>query len=399
MLRRSTQALITIAFAFALGSGAQAATNLTGTWQGVGGAPGIYAITQSGSSITWYGHASDGHSWANDYTGTINANNDIVGTFQDRPGFDAYQHGSVTVHIVDNCHLAFVSASVPWGTSTWTKENCQTSTQPATTTTTTAGIKWPPLPVALVPIETVSNGCGGGPAGTEAKYGDDSDFVNSEIPFADLGSWERAKKYHVNFREACKLHDAGYSHAKVRDDLNGGVIVDFFNWTKAEVDNKFLKDMIKICDEQIPKEATVALNNCKHNGGFHTVSGAQTRYDIVAATTYTQYLGVGFYQEPPKLTDAWTVSGLAGQSPWSIEQSGRLVTAGWTAPAAGTNVQFVFRGRVISHDADSTIEGFYVAINNGIPSAARAMTFRWSPTTPDALRVTGGTSSSFSLER
>jgi hypothetical protein len=156
--------------------------------------------------------------------------------------------------------------------------------------------------------------------------------------------------------------------------------------------------MIKICDEQIPKEATVALNNCKHNGGFHTVSGAQTRYDIVAATTYTQYLGVGFYQEPPKLTDTWTVSGLTGQSPWSIEQSGRLVTAGWTAPAAGTNVQFEFRGRVISHDADSTIEGFYVAINNGIPSAARAMTFRWSPTTPDALRVTGGTSS-FSLER
>ena len=398
MLRRSTQALITIAFAFALGGAAQAATNLTGTWQGVGGAPGIYEVTQSGNSIRWYGHASDAHSWANDYTGTINANNDIVGTFQDRPGFDAYQHGSVTVHIVDNCYLAFVSASVPWGTSTWTKENCQTSTQPVPPAAAPVAIKWPPLPVALVPIESVSNGCGGGPAGTEAKYGDDSEFVNSEIPFADLGSWERAKKYHVDFREACKLHDAGYSHARVRDTLNGGGIVDFFKWTKEAVDNKFLKDMIKICDEQIPKEASVALNNCKHNGGFHTVSGAKTRYDIVAATTYTQYLGLGFYQEPPKLTDGWKVAGLAGLSPWSIRQSGRLVTATWSSTSAPT-VQFVFRGTVISHDNDSTIEGFYVAISNGMPNAARAMKFRWSPKTPDTMGVTSGSSSTFSLGR
>ena len=57
--------------------------------------------------------------------------------------------------------------------------------------------------------------------------------MNSELPFADLASWDRAKKYRVNFREACKLHDAGYSHAKVRDELNGGVIVDFFGPTKA----------------------------------------------------------------------------------------------------------------------------------------------------------------------
>src|SRR6266567_3862274 len=107
MLRPSTLALITIVLALALGGAAQADSALTGTWQGVGGAPGIYEITQSGTTIKWYGHASDGHTWANDYTGTINANNDIVGTLQDRPGFDVYQHGSVTVHIVDSCHLAF----------------------------------------------------------------------------------------------------------------------------------------------------------------------------------------------------------------------------------------------------------------------------------------------------
>src|SRR5437879_13825218 len=86
-------------------AGAHMALNLTGTWKGVGGADGTYEITQSGAAVTWYGHADDGHTWANDFTGSIKGE-EIVGTFQDRRGFDVYQHGSVTVHIDDPCHLS-----------------------------------------------------------------------------------------------------------------------------------------------------------------------------------------------------------------------------------------------------------------------------------------------------
>ncbi len=142
--RAGVVSLISLGFSlgitFALwASAAQAAWNLSGTWKGVGGVDGTYTISQSGTTVTWSGHADDGHSWANDFTGKIETNNDIVGTFADRPGYDVHQQGSVTVHIDDNCHLSFVSASVGWGTQTWTKENCTAAPAPAT-----------PSPAALI---------------------------------------------------------------------------------------------------------------------------------------------------------------------------------------------------------------------------------------------------------
>lgn len=250
---------------------------------------------------------------------------------------------------------------------------------------------WPELPDALVPIGSVSNGCGGGPAGNDPKYGDDSDFVNSEIPFADLGSWRRGKKYHVNFREACKLHDAGYSHAKVRDALHGGVIVDFFSWTKAQIDDKFLKDMILICDRQVSEPgADVARRNCKQNGGFHLVSGAKSRYNVVAATTYTGYVGIGFYQEAPKVAGTWTLPTTGGMSPWSVRQAGRLITATWTGGTERSDLRGEFRGTLISHDADSSIEGFYAITSNGTTKTPRAMKLFWNPKKPNELRVSTG---------
>lgn len=250
-------------------------------------------------------------------------------------------------------------------------------------------IIWPPLPDALVPLSSVSNGCGGGPAGNDPKDGDVSDYVNSEIPFADLASWERSKKYHVNFREACKQHDAGYSHAKVKDmALNGSKVIDYFTSTKAQVDTKFLEDMWKICDDQVPKTATVALRNCKQSGGFHTEHGAKTRYNVVAATTYTQYIGIGFYQEAPRLTGTWSVPGVGG--PWSITQSARMVTAKWTGGSGQPNLSGEFRGTIISHDDDSSVEGFYVITDNGKKKKPRAMKLFWNPKTPDQLRVSTG---------
>ena len=74
----------------------------------------------------------------------------------------------------------------------------------------------PPVPEAVVSLASVSNGCGPGDASSEYRYGDDSSFVNTNLPFAGEKVW------HVSFREACELHDAGYSGAEVYDGLNGG---------------------------------------------------------------------------------------------------------------------------------------------------------------------------------
>ena len=87
------------------------------------------------------------------------------------------------------------------------------------------------------------------------------------------------------------------------------MIVDFFYWTKAQVDDKFLQDMILICDRQITDPAAeVALRNCKQNGGF--------------------------YQEAPTVAGTWAPPVTGGMSAWSIGQKGRLVTATWTGGSA-----------------------------------------------------------------
>ena len=262
-------------------------------------------------------------------------------------------------------------------------------TQESYTSTRNSAATWPPLPDALVPLNSVSNGCGGGPASDEAKYGDTSEYANTEIPFDNLTRWNTSPKYPVNFREACKQHDAGYSHAKVVDPLNNNTVTDYFAWTKAEIDDQFLADMIKICDQQIPASATVALNNCKHNGGFHLVAGAKTRYNIVAATTYTQKAGIGFYQEAPALSGSWAVPGLQTGA-WSISQNERLLTATWQDDSGSSPLTGEFRGTIISHDATSTVQGFYRLTKNGTTTAAKPMTLTWDPNSPNELHSSAG---------
>lgn len=342
-------------------------------------------LRQSGTTVTWFSRAADGKAWAHDFTGAISGNS-ISGTFQDRPGYSVHNRGVITARISDDCHFVITGvgvngASPTGGGEQFTKTHCLAEST-----------VWPPLPDALVSIVSVSNGCGGGPAGNDPKYWDDSEFVNSELPFDNVGSWNKAPKYKVNFREACKQHDAGYSHAKVKDmDLNGGKVIDYFNWSKAQVDKKFLEDMIKICNDQVPKTATVALRNCKQNGGFHLVSGAKSRYNVVASTTYTQavWKGLGFYQKPPRLGGTWTVPGVS-TGPWSITQSVRRVTVKWTGGSAQPNLRGEFRGTIISHDDDSSVEGFYVITDNGTKGSPRAMKLFWSPQTPASIRSSTG---------
>ena len=166
--------------------------------------------------------------------------------------------------------------------------------------------------------------------------------------------------------------------------LNGGKVIDYFTWTRAEIDKKFLVDMRKLCDAQIPATATVARTNCKQNGGFHLVSGAKTRYNVA----YTG--GLLFWKVRPKLGGSWTVSGVRGSPPWTVTQRLRQVTVTWTGGAGGRpNLRGEFRGTLISHDDHTTVEGFYVITDGGTPRKAAAMKLSWNPKTRNELRVSG----------
>lgn len=135
-------------------------------------------------------------------------------------------------------------------------------------------------PDALVPIETVSNGCGG--AGWRALekaqnyLGNTSRFWNSED---GLIYDPRARPYTVDFSAACNLHDAGYAGAIVKDSLRGG-IKDFRSWSRKQVDDKFLADMRLLCVRQIEPSAVYARRNCRSTGGNISV-GAVSRYNFV----------------------------------------------------------------------------------------------------------------------
>jgi hypothetical protein len=221
---------------------------------------------------------------------------------------------------------------------------------------------WPPLPNALVAIDSVSNGCGSGKASAQGKFGDTSLYRDSNVN-------PLAKSYTVNFREACKLHDAGYSGAKVRDALHAGKVVDFFTWTKKEVDDKFYEDMVLICERSIPASAAVALANCKATGGNGSF-GAKSRYNFV------NRFGGLFWNDRPNLRGQWTLKGDAVAAPWAVTQSRRTVKIVWHGGAGHANLRGEFRGTLISRDQDSIVKGFAHLTENGGTTTGK-MSFRF----------------------
>ncbi len=259
------------------------------------------------------------------------------------------------------------------GNQTWRKNGWTGSCTSGPCTENGKEDKWPPLPNALVPIASVSNGCGGGEANAQGKFGDTSTYKDSNINPA-------AQSYTVNFREACKLHDAGYSGAKVTDALHGGKVVDFFTSTRAQVDTKFLEDMRLICDSTIPATATTARANCRATGGNVSV-GALSRYNFVNRA------GGLFWKERPKLRGQWTLQGSDGP-PWAIVQSVRTVKAVWRGGTGHPNLRGEFRGTLISRDQDSIVRGSARVTENG-KTTRGAMSFRYDPDKEDQLTVSG----------
>jgi len=341
---------------------AQTTWNLTGDWRGSAG--NLMQLRQSGTTGTWFARAADMKTWAHDFTGEISGNS-ISGTFQDRPGYQLHNRGVITARIIDDCHFVITGVGVNGAAPTGGGERF-------TKTPCSAPQPWPALPDALVPIASVSNGCGGGDASAQGKFGDTSTYKNSNVNPV-------ARSYTVNFREACKLHDAGYSGARVRDALHGGVVVDFFRWTKAAVDKKFLEDMILICERTIPASAATALANCKATGG-NVSTGARSRFNFV------DRFGSLFWKDRANVRGLWAVTGDAAAPQWAITQSTRMVKAAWRGGTGQPGLRGEFRGTLVSRDQDTVIRGFAQITRNG-ETKLGAMSLLFTPGTVLADKI------------
>ncbi len=223
----------------------------------------------------------------------------------------------------------------------------------------------------------MSNGCGGGVASSDPRYGDTSSYRDSITP-GDI--------YTVNFREACNLHDAGYSGALVWDPFEGRYI-DFSEpeWTQEKVDEKFLRDMRTLCDRQIPAGKDTALAACK---GLNLTQGvsAYGRYLFVRTAGDLFYEGRvhlgGQWTNP---SPGWPVCDI-GAHPWTITQDGRTVTAGWRHGATGNQVGR-FTGTLITRDQDSVVKGTFTITDGGAKVGGGTMT--WTVTSADKFDFNG----------
>lgn len=175
----------------------------------------------------------------------------------------------------------------------------------------------PPFHDALVALEAVSNGCAPGRA------------TSSRPTPADVTTYGH---FTVNLRVACDLHDAGYLGAAVADPLDGGYL-DSFDWTRQQVDAKFLADRRTLCRRQISD------------------GGADARRALAACVRDVRLSralrgGRGAFVARPHVAGTWRsrTHGL-----WRLTQRSRHVTASWSG---GT-----FDGTILIGRSDPIIDG------------------------------------------
>jgi hypothetical protein len=154
-----------------------------------------------------------------------------------------------------------------------------------------------PNPAAEVPIAEVSNGCGGGPASTAPRPDDVKTFTGAD-----------QKQYKVNFRDACNSHDAGYSGAVVKDPPNGGTLVDFWDWTRASVDQKLRVELQAACDRDLPR-GDPAIAKCKGTPRSFTDTCKKNIWgpalDVEDAFNSVSSCGAAFWKKRPNVAGDW----------------------------------------------------------------------------------------------
>jgi hypothetical protein len=104
----------TFVFALAGVGHADSAWHLTGRWQAASG--NTLMLTQTGSTVKWVARSAT-KAWVHDFTGKISGDT-ISGGFQDRAGFSVHNRGSLTVRIVDDCHIVGTQLTINDGPPT-----------------------------------------------------------------------------------------------------------------------------------------------------------------------------------------------------------------------------------------------------------------------------------------
>jgi hypothetical protein len=148
---------------------------------------------------------------------------------------------------------------------------------------------------ALVVLEAVSNGCAPGHTG---------DPVGVRADVSTYGAFS------VDLSLACDLHDAGYLGAAVADPVDGGYF-DAFEWSRAQVDAKFLADERTLCRRDISDKHTAALTACL----------ADTRRYRAARKD-----GARSFVPRPHVAGTWLSR---HHGVWHLTQNARHVTATW----------------------------------------------------------------------
>jgi hypothetical protein len=97
-----TALILVVALGGTTGAAARSSWELDGTWYDADGDP--WVMTQTSSTLRWYAHSLDNHTWAHDFRGRISGNT-FSGAYQDRPGYDRHFHGTIRGRIKDACHM------------------------------------------------------------------------------------------------------------------------------------------------------------------------------------------------------------------------------------------------------------------------------------------------------
>ncbi len=163
-----------------------------------------------------------------------------------------------------------------------------------------------------VPISRANvNGCG------TAGYGKAAESLQNY--FGDVREYGYGEdRTAVQIRNACNIHDAAYAGVTIFDAIEKQY-VDFRQWSRLEIDEKFRADIGTLCrrDLSTPKRMAPYLRTCMNGVGLTTFVGLIPIKGLAAledagANTYFEmvrsYGGVGFDADA-------TVAGTQAQMP------------------------------------------------------------------------------------
>ena len=141
-----------------------------------------------------------------------------------------------------------------------------------------------------------SNGCGPEWLLKKDVMPEFSLLLNNQIYTGRHNKTKTEVTFKVDFTPACALHDTGYAGLNVIDEFGEGKnpTVDFRKWSRGEVDKKFYRDLVKICERTI-HDSKEALEKCKDDAEVY-----QTAVEKLGFWSFDCNLDIfGLQTDPP----------------------------------------------------------------------------------------------------